>query len=55
MILENPLGITLYAQLSIDRPNRKIPVHPTRDFDGITATARGWKYHGVARTPFWVF
>ena len=41
VMLESPLGITLYAHLSIDRPNRKIPVHPTRDFDGITATATG--------------
>ena len=40
-MLESPLGITLHAQLSIDRPNRKIPVHPTRDFDGITAIATG--------------
>ena len=54
VMLESPLGITLHAHLSIDRPNRKIPVHPTRDFNGITATATGLEIPRVASTLFWV-
>ena len=41
VMLDSPAGITLYAHLRIDRPNRKIPVMPTRDTDGITVTDEG--------------
>ena len=41
VMLESPTGITLYAHLSVDRPNRRIPVMPTRDSNDIAATAEG--------------
>ena len=39
--VENASGITLYADLVIDRPNRRIPVEPVRGFEGIAATGEG--------------
>ena len=39
--VENAAGITLYADLVVDRPNRRIPVEPVRGFGGIAATDEG--------------
>ena len=39
--VENAAGITLYADLVVDRPNRRIPVEPVRGFEGIAATDEG--------------
>ena len=45
-------GITLYADLLVDRPNRRIPVEPVRGFEGMRfllerPPARGWRYPGA--------
>ena len=39
--VENAAGITLYADLVVDRPNRRIPVEPVRGLEGIAASAEG--------------
>ena len=39
--IEGSQGLTLYANLSIDRPDRKIPVKPSQSFEEITVTDDG--------------